>query len=711
MCNQPSTTTGRVDEQVVDILLFNDTARDRFGKSPSPSCRTLVIARLPSLERAGRLARPDARSRALPRGTRPARSPFLPLSPSRLASVVMVLVNEIHELRVYRVGRNPLQLRTRPEISDDSRRADSPEIEPGALIAVDCVQPSRIAGSRHGPFLRLSNAYGWLFERKHGNVVAAKMPLEHGLWPYQVNNPLVGLALRSHPTTSNLEAWRYPGFPTVVYPHGHVVWADSRVHLDDVTFVRVQGTTGWLFTRRAGRDVLRELDPRDMSDAMAASGESSGAFAAFEGYEEGVERVDRESVRSSSFPSTSSAVLPELVPLRDIRACAKRHGLREKYHNDRSMVVSFVKDTGGGETARVDVYYATGTIATALHTPNAGKTQSFRRGCAIGDVDRIFADPRDAVGPGGYKRRREHDGAFSNNRAVRAMGVYLRDMAEATTEDEEVKLRGELRDLDAAMRELAKQRETLTDHLSAVEARSREGARLRMEGDLERHRELREQNLLARRGDRWTTTEAVHVSSPGLTRRCDFDFETVAHVALFSPGGWFLSRDGGGSQWENAPEEVRRIHAELRDGDWIEYVATGPEGQWYARAGLGFAWWGGERGHRFSEVCRDTRRRARRVAFGANQSWMVLFDDGRWESSGLCAELTDFIYANGTEPVEVSLGDDGAYFVRMADGDVDYALPDNCARAVRNLTEKGHVVKSVALAPRDTTFAWFIRYE
>ena len=82
---------------------------------------------------------------------------------------------------MYRVGRS-VQLRTRPEISDDSRRADSPEIEPGALIAVDCERPAASPAAENGPFLRLSNAYGWLFERKHGNAVAVKMPLEHGLW-------------------------------------------------------------------------------------------------------------------------------------------------------------------------------------------------------------------------------------------------------------------------------------------------------------------------------------------------------------------------------------------------------------------------------------------------------------------------------------------------------------------------------------------------
>ena len=382
MCNQPSTTTGRVDEQVVDILLFNDTARDRFGEIALASCRTLVIARLPSLERAGRLARPDARSRALPRGTRPARSPFLPLSPSRLASVVMVLVNEIHELRVYRVGRNPLQLRTRPEISDDSRRADSPEIEPGALIAVDCVQPSRIAGSRHGPFLRLSNAYGWLFERKHGNVVAAKMPLEHGLWPYQVNNPLVGLALRSHPTTSNLEAWRYPGFPTVVYPHGHVVLgrlasAPRRRHFRARPGHHPDGSSPDARGETSSENSTRGTCPTPWRRAA----KSSGAFAAFEGYEEGVERVDRESVRSSSFPSTSSAVLPELVRLGTFARAPRGTGFER---NTTTIVPWWFRSSrirAVGETARVDVYYATGTIAAGVaHTPNAEERNRFGGG-------------------------------------------------------------------------------------------------------------------------------------------------------------------------------------------------------------------------------------------------------------------------------------------------------------------------------------------
>ena len=59
------------------------------------------------------------------------------------------------------------------------------------------------------------------------------------------------------------------------------------------------------------------------------------------------------------------AVVPVLLPPKDLRASAFRHRLRERYHNDRSRVVSFVKDLGAGETSRVDVYYSTGTIAIA----------------------------------------------------------------------------------------------------------------------------------------------------------------------------------------------------------------------------------------------------------------------------------------------------------------------------------------------------------
>jgi len=63
---------------------------------------------------------------------------------------------------VYR-ALNCLGLRCRPEVGDDIMMADK-RVDAGALVAVECVQPSRI-GSNNGPFLRLANGDGWLFER------------------------------------------------------------------------------------------------------------------------------------------------------------------------------------------------------------------------------------------------------------------------------------------------------------------------------------------------------------------------------------------------------------------------------------------------------------------------------------------------------------------------------------------------------------------
>ena len=73
--------------------------------------------------------------------------------------------------------------------------------------------------------------------------------------------------------------------------------------------------------------------------------------------------------------------------------------------------------------------------------------------------------------------------------------------------------------------------------------------------------------------------------------------------------------------------------------------------------------------------------------------------------------MVDFVHANGSSPTEVSLGEDDTYFVRMTNGEFDFSLPRSCATVCRELANKGHALKNVALSPTNTTFGWLIRYE
>ena len=102
-----------------------------------------------------------------------------------------------------------------------------------------------------------------------------------------------------------------------MYPHGYVVWADMRVVDGPTAYVRVQGTTGWLFTRRDGAKTLVPFDP---ATAPAAT-----------------------------------ATAPSTPPKHDlsvgaVRAVAARKGLREIQYNEVSRVVAFAKDLGDGGT-------------------------------------------------------------------------------------------------------------------------------------------------------------------------------------------------------------------------------------------------------------------------------------------------------------------------------------------------------------------------
>ena len=671
-----------------------------------------------------------------------------------------MLVSEIDELRVYRVIRSA-QLRHAPNVSDESRIPRSPVFDIGELFAVDRARPS-LVGSENGPFLQLSNAYGWLFERKHGDAFAVRMPLERGLWPYRVRNESVGLALRAHPTNKTEDEWKFGyshgvndahvSHAQVLYPHDHVIWADARVTFEGVTYVRVQGTTGWLFTRRGERLVMTEIvDPEEVEAARLggvassadASVDPSAALAAVHVSDQHVARDGHAAVD----PKWQMA--PEVLPLRDLRLMAKRHRLREAAFDTASGKVSFLKDVGAGDSARVDVYYTTGTIAVSVrHHKLFGCTQSFYPQCGIREAEKVFAQPNDPAGMagGGYKRRRTRDRPYDDTRASRQMGVYVEGASDVGTEDEEMQLRGELRGLDVALEEMRNQRARLVEFLLRAELSKRRGGLLRMHRENEMRAATARENKVNARGSRWCVVKAMRDTHPDLVRRlessetlrdrygADVGAENrrndVAHVA-FASDAWFCSYTDGRC-FASLPRRygaVSDVFENENTGKTAPYLALADDGRYYARNSRGAEAWNaagdffgasastrerdGFGADRFDALARErsAHKKLERVAFGARGSWFALFRNGQWEAHGAPDRMVDFVHANGSSPVEVSLGEDDTYFVRMRDGEVDFALPRACAAACRELGANGHLLKHVTLAPTNAAFGWLIRYE
>lgn len=82
-----------------------------------------------------------------------------------------------------------------------------------------------------------------------------------------------------------------------------------------------------------------------------------------------------------------------MLDLEKVRAAAKARGYEEVQFNESSRVIGFRR-----ADERVNVYYTTGTVGTALAHPRKGKTQLFRRNCSMERLLKIFDDPRTHTG-------------------------------------------------------------------------------------------------------------------------------------------------------------------------------------------------------------------------------------------------------------------------------------------------------------------------
>lgn len=193
---------------------------------------------------------------------------------------------------------------------------------------------------------------------------------------------------------------------------------------------------------------------------------------------------------------------------------------------------------------------------------------------------------------------------------------------------------------------------------------------------------------------------------------------SIQHITLVSDDSLFWSLDCAKSfHHGRLPERLfRRLQSNQNmSQNQLLYVATGPQGSYYAEFRSGEAVWGivsdsSAEGDEFAALCSDWS--ISRVAFGPcyvvhdengnvhkTASWVILSRDGRaaWKNvpSRLHRLLEDRM-ASQAAPLEVSLGYGDSYFVRFLDGTVDYCLPAHIASVI----EEGKLnVTSISLHP------------
>lgn len=90
----------------------------------------------------------------------------------------------------------------------------------------------------------------------------------------------------------------------------------------------------------------------------------------------------------------------ELSTRAEIRRAAKKYGWTEIESRDSSMV-SFERRVDG-HRQRINIWFTTGTVATALWHPKKGKTQLYRKDVSRSLLKRIFENPRVHTAMGYY---------------------------------------------------------------------------------------------------------------------------------------------------------------------------------------------------------------------------------------------------------------------------------------------------------------------
>lgn len=326
-----------------------------------------------------------------------------------------------------------LAIRREPSVDDKSKTPRA--LRQGDLVAINAIRKSP-HGSQNGSFLRLNDGSGWLFERKRGESMMVPVHIQTGSWTLKVVNEF-GIAVRRQPI--DCEEMR----SSKIYPADSIVHCDKMVMSESgVKFYLLEKTDNdWVFDMRDGYPMMA------MQTSIGPTEEIS-------------------------FTSSTSWT-PDFV--RGIAVSVE--DLTEIAFTPASRLISF-KSFGG---TRINVYYTTRTVGTAIDHPFQGKTQLFRRNCSASELLEIFKNPRVHTGRG-YKRRKSSvDSPIVST--TYGSGILV---------EEEEEVRNDVLDCDQEIQKLLKKRAGLLSIIQSSDLKRTEAAESAKKLEEKRQHELQE---------------------------------------------------------------------------------------------------------------------------------------------------------------------------------------------------------------------------
>jgi len=145
-------------------------------------------------------------------------------------------------------------------------------------------------------------------------------------------------------------------------------------------------------------------------------------------------------------------------------------------------------------------------------------------------------------------------------------------------------------------------------------------------------------------------------------------------------------------------------------GVGVRYCVLGPRGRYFLQlAEGGRSIWVGP--PTFTEALRESQSLARRVAFGPNDGWFIIFESGTVSWENIPRRLHNQILKRATDDalvMDVSIGPKGEFFVIYHDFTWNVAgISDVLARKIDEVHCERGKIRSISFGAYDS---WFIRY-